>query len=215
VSCGLSSCTLANFQRSAIIVQLISSWAFANPPYNFMVSSLGLINIAGFIGVCIGVFFGGKLLDVISNRITSAHNGVREPEYRLYAFIIPAIIGPMGVLLFGLTITEHRLWIEPVIGLAMNAFGVVAMTNVLVTYAVDSYLPLAGEVLVATFVVRGVFGTVLTLYINDWIEKVVQNNAFGIMVGVQYFMCAWVVMFIIFGRRIRARTAMYGPLTWG
>jgi hypothetical protein len=121
----------------------------------------------------------------------------------------------MGALLFGLTITEHRLWIEPVIGLAMNAFGVVAMTNILVTYAVDSYLPLAGEVLVATFVVRGVIETVLTLYINSWMDKVEQNNAFGIMVGVEYFMCAWVVIFIIFGKSIRVRTAKYGPILWG
>jgi hypothetical protein len=78
-----------------------------------------------------------KLIDIISNRVASDHHGVREPEYGLFAFIIPAIIGPMGILLFGLTITEHRPWIEPAIGYAMDAFGLISMVNVLVTYAVN------------------------------------------------------------------------------
>jgi hypothetical protein len=69
--------------------------------------------------------------------VASDHHGVREPEYGLFAFIIPAIIGPMGILLFGLTITEHRPWIEPAIGYAMDAFGLISMVNVLVTYAVN------------------------------------------------------------------------------
>ncbi|TVY75768.1 putative MFS-type transporter [Lachnellula suecica] len=204
--------TVGVFVGWGITVQLTSSRTFVQPPYNYKASFLGFICISGFIGTLIALFFGGKLIDVISNRVTKAHYGVREPEYRLYAFIIPAIVGPMGILLFGLTISEHRPWLEPAVGYAMDAFGLIAVNNVLVTYAVDSYLPLAGEVLVVTFVMRGVIGTVLALYSVKWMENVGQKNFFGMMVGVEYFMCAWVILFLIYGKRIRARTARYGPM---
>jgi hypothetical protein len=72
-------------------------------------------------------------------------------------------------------------------------------------------LPLAGEVLVVTFVLRGTIGTVLALYTIDWIERVGQKNVFGMMVGIEYFMLWWVVVFLIYGKRIRAKTARYGP----
>jgi len=49
----------------------------------------------------------------------------------------------MGTLLFGLTIAEKRPWIQPAIGYAMQGFGLTAVSNVVVTYAVDSYLPVS------------------------------------------------------------------------
>jgi hypothetical protein len=49
----------------------------------------------------------------------------------------------MGILLFGLTVAEKRPWIQPAIGYAMQGFGLTAVSNVVVTYAVDSYLPVS------------------------------------------------------------------------
>jgi hypothetical protein len=73
--------------------------------------------------------------------MTKRAQGRREPEYRLPAIIIPGVIGPMGILLFGLTVAEKRPWIQPAIGYALQGFGLTAVSNFVVTYAVDSYLP--------------------------------------------------------------------------
>ena len=97
----------------------------------------------------------------------------------------------------------------------MQGFGLTAVSNVVVTYAVDSYLPLAGEALVVVFVLRGIIGTVLALYSFNWIAASGEKNAFGQMVGIQYFMCVWAIVFLVWGKRIRAKTTHYGPMAWG
>lgn len=67
--------------------------------------------------------------------------GKRQPEFRLPAIIIPALIGPAGILLFGLCVAHKTAWIGAAIGYAMQGFGLTAVGNVAVTYAVDSYQP--------------------------------------------------------------------------
>lgn len=97
----------------------------------------------------------------------------------------------------------------------MQGFGLTAVSNVVVTYAVDSYLPLAGEALVVVFVIRGITGTVLALYSVDWIEAAGERQAFGQMVGIQYFvLITGAVAFLLWGKKIRMMTAQYGPMAW-
>jgi hypothetical protein len=38
-----------------------------------------------------------------------------------------------------------------------------------------------------------------------------EKDAFGQMMGIQYFVLMWVVVFLVLGKRIRAITARYGP----
>jgi MFS family permease len=209
-----SGLTVGTFVGWSIVIQLTAATHFTKPPYSYPISFLGLFSLSGLIGAFLATFFGGPLIDLIANRLTRLHHGRREPEYRLYAILIPGIIGPFGILIFGLTLAEKKPWIQPAVGCAMGAFGLTAVSNVVVTYAVDSYLPLAGEALVLVFVIRGVTGTVLALYSVDWITRIGMKSAFYEMVGIQYFFILWVVVFVIWGKRIRARTAEYGPMAW-
>jgi len=85
------------------------------------------------------------LIDIISTRSTARHGGVRMPEFRLPAIIIPGIIGPAGILIFGLCIASKTHWIGPAFGFAMQAFGLAAISNVAVTYCLDSYKPVRAD----------------------------------------------------------------------
>jgi MFS family permease len=118
---------------------MTASRVFAEPPYGWDVGNLGLLALAGFIGAVIAFVVGGKLIDVLSAYMTEANGGIREPEFRLPALIIPAIVGPMGVLLFGISAARHLSWVAAAFGYAMQGFGLTALSNVVVTYAVDSY----------------------------------------------------------------------------
>jgi hypothetical protein len=198
----------------SIIVQIISAGALTHPPYNYEQSFAGLFSISGFIGAAVSFFFGGKLLDIISKQRTLFHKGRREPEYRLYPIVIPAIIGPMGILLFGFMIADTRFWLAPAVGYAMQAFGLTAISNIVVTYVVDSYLPFAAEAMAVIFVIKGIIGAVLILYTINWVEVAGVKPTFGQMVGVQYFFCLFVIIFLVFGKRIRAFTVRYGPMEW-
>lgn len=198
----------------SLIVQITSQGAFTHSPYNYQQSFVGLFSISGFIGAALSFFFGGQLIDIVSKRRTLFHKGRREPEYRLYAIVIPAIIGPMGILLFGFMIADTRFWLASAVGNAMQAFGVTAISNIVVTYVVDSYLPFAAEAMAVIFLIKGIIGAVLILYTINWVEVAGVKQSFGQMVGVQYFFCLFVIVFFVYGKQIRAFTVRYGPMEW-
>ena len=126
--------------------------------------------------------------------------------------ILPALIGPMGILIFGLCVAQKTHWIGAAFGYGMQGFGLTAGSNVLVTYAVDSYLPLAGEALVVLFMIRGISGCLLSLYAYDWIVAEGAANAFGQMVAVHYFFILITILFLWYGKPLRLFTASYGPM---
>ncbi|KAL1888163.1 hypothetical protein Sste5346_009773 [Sporothrix stenoceras] len=160
--------TVGTFVGWNIVVQLTSSQTFTKLPYGWKTGSLGLLSISGFIGAVLAFFISGKLIDIIANRMTRANGGRRQPEFRLPAIIIPALIGLFGILIFGLTISHHTMWVGPAFGYGMQGFGLTAVANVVVTYAVDGYHDLAGEALTVVFVIRNVIATVLALYTKNW-----------------------------------------------
>ena len=126
-----------------ISIQLTSARTFTVAPYHWKIHSLGLLSISGFVGAVISFFIGGRLIDFIANRMTARAGGHAEPEFRLPAMIFPAIIGPMGVLTFGLVIANNKHYIGAAVGFAMLGFGLTAASNVVVTYAVDGYRPVS------------------------------------------------------------------------
>ncbi|KAJ5884387.1 hypothetical protein N7504_011959 [Penicillium tannophilum] len=195
-----------------IVVQLTSSRTFLKPPYNWELGDLGLLSLAGFIGSVLAFYAGGRLIDIISNRSTKKHGGVRMPEYRLPAIVIPGTIGPAGLLIFGLCVAHKTHWIGPAVGYAMQAFGVAAISNVAVTYALDSYKPVTGEALVIIFVIRNTIGMLLSLYAADWIEKQGAAAVFGEMMVIQVVVVLFAIPLYFWGRSLRAFTSSYGPM---
>ncbi|KAJ6006714.1 hypothetical protein N7451_004658 [Penicillium sp. IBT 35674x] len=195
-----------------IVVQMTASRVFTKPPFGWKIGSIGLLALSGFIGAVIAFFLGGKLVDLTSARMTKANHGIREPEFRLPAIILPAIIGPMGVLTFGICTADRLTWQGAAFGYAMQGFGLTATSNIVVTYAVDSYHQLAGEALVIVFVIRNTIAMLLSLYTVNWQESTGVKNAFGQMVGIQYFFLLFTIPMFLFGKRIRAWTTHFGPI---
>jgi len=195
-----------------IVVQLESSVLFVAPPYHWKTSDLGKLALSGLIGTLTAIFIGGKMIDIIANRMTKKKGGRREPEYRLPTLVIPGVIGPMGILLFGLCATHKTKWIGPAFGYGMQAFGLSVASNILVTYAIDSYHSLAGEGIVFFFLIRAIIACMLSLFAFDWIEAAGVANAFGQMVAIEYFLLIFAIGFALKGKQIRRWTASYGPL---
>ena len=83
------------------------------------------------------------MIDFVATWMTARKGGHAEPEYRLPAMVFPAIIGPMGVLTFGLVIANKKSYWGAAVGFAMLGFGLTAASNVVVTYVVDAYRPVS------------------------------------------------------------------------
>ena len=83
------------------VLATTQSQYFSMPPYNFGTSGIGLINLAPFIGSVIGAVWAGPVSDWSIQRLARRNKGIYEPEMRLYISILPGLLGPAGLFLFG------------------------------------------------------------------------------------------------------------------
>lgn len=89
-----------------VVIATTQSQFFALEPYNFGTAGIGLLNVAPFIGAVVGCVYGGPISDWSVQRFALRNKGVYEPEMRLYIAIVPALIGPAGILLYGCSLAK-------------------------------------------------------------------------------------------------------------
>lgn len=85
---------------------------FAQPPYNFSIG-VGNINIAPFIGAIVGSAYGGPLNDLYVVFMARRREGIYHPETRLHMLVMPMLLTPLGLFLYGISISKVRpfpLW---------------------------------------------------------------------------------------------------------
>ncbi|KAJ5728927.1 uncharacterized protein N7483_003435 [Penicillium malachiteum] len=206
-----SGLTVGLFIGCNIAIQLTSSQTFTAAPYSWQLHEVGLLSLSGFVGSLLSFFFGGWLIDWIAT--TKRHGEPVEPEHRLPAMIIPAVIGPMGLLTFGLVIATGKSWAGAAVGYGMQGFGATAAANIAVTYAVDAYRMIAGETIVIVFVLRNVIVSLISTYISKWFESQGLKKAYGELVGVAYIILSFTLIMYFVGHRLRRFTLAYGPMT--
>lgn len=141
--------TLVMSVTIGFLVAISSNFASAfAETYNFKAWQSGLCFISGFIGTMLGIFFGGSVSDMVADFFTRRNDGIREPEMRLPAATIGLIASPLGLILYGVGIEDKMHWIVPTLGLGFLSFAIAQVTNVTLTYVIDSYRPIAGETIV-------------------------------------------------------------------
>ncbi|PSS03671.1 putative polyamine transporter [Coniella lustricola] len=195
-----------------IAVQLVATQTFTVAPWDWTLHSVGLLSISGFVGSLLSFFAGGRLIDYIATRSAARHGEHPEPESRLPAMLIPAVIAPMGMLTYGLVIAAQDNWGGAAVGYGMEGFGATAAANIVITYAVDAYRPIAGETIVVVFIIRNVIACLISTYISKWIKQQGVKHAFGELVGVSYVILSLSLVLFVLGRRIRALTGRFGPM---
>jgi MFS family permease len=165
-------CTCGLFVGWTIVMQVTASQIFLKPPYKWQIGSVGLFSLSGWVGVITSFYFGGKLIDYIANRARQHDHTIKaKPEKRLVALIIPFIIAPVGIIIYGQCMAHKTIWVGQAFGYGMHSFGFAAVSNIAVTFAVDCYQAYAGEALVIVFVIRNVIALVCSFYSNAWIMQ--------------------------------------------
>ncbi|KAH6673419.1 major facilitator superfamily domain-containing protein [Halenospora varia] len=158
--------------NSVDIVLVDQYLAFAAPPYNWPPGSVGFANFALVVGGVVGLAVAGPWSDWVIIRATKKNNGVREPEMRLaalYPFIASALI---GLTIVGVGFDRHWPWqVIIVLGFGLVGVQVVSIPTIAVTYAIDCYKPIAGQIMVISTVCKNTFGFGMTYYYNDWAAK--------------------------------------------
>ncbi|KAK5132327.1 hypothetical protein LTR08_009162 [Meristemomyces frigidus] len=196
--------TLVMSVTIGFLVAITSNFASAfAEAYGFVPWQSGLCFIAGLIGSAMGILFGGVLSDWVANYFTKLNGGIREPEHRLPTLIIGMLTTPLALVLYGVAI-QHRLhWMVATFALGLLTFSIAQATNVSLLYVIDSYRPVAGEVVVAQLGFKALFGFLLFFYTNPWIAKSGYQNAFGAMAGISAAVLSMWIIFFVYGKRIR------------
>lgn len=163
-------CLIGIFVGWTILVQVEASQVFVNPPYNWKTGSVGLFSISAWVGAVSSFYVGGRLIDLIGNNRRNDRDSRPSPQKRLVALVIPAVLSPVGLIIFGQCISHKTHWIGPAFGFGLHSFGLTATSNIAITYAVDCYSNFAGEALVSVFVIRNVIAVVCSFYSASWIQ---------------------------------------------
>ena len=83
-----------------VMVLNVNASIFQGRHYHMKPGINSLINVSAVIGIFIGSYVGGGLTDLIAARMAKRNKGVFEPEFRLIALIFPAVIVPVGLLMY-------------------------------------------------------------------------------------------------------------------
>lgn len=79
-------------------------------------------------------------------------------------------------------------------------------TNVSLVYTIDSYRPVAGEIVVTQMAFKSAFGFLLSFYTNPWVQESGYSKAFGAMAGISGGLISGGIIFWFLGHKIRHAT---------
>ena len=145
--------------NSLLALNLTQAQVFGPPPYAFSPDQIGYVNFAFVVGAALALVTAGPLSDRIAMRRARAHGGVLEAEMRL-----PALIPYVAINLIGMVITAvgYQLswpWEAIVVaGYMLVGIQVVGIPAITISYAVDCYKSLPGEIMIAATIVKNTFG---------------------------------------------------------
>jgi hypothetical protein len=90
--------------------------------YNFSLGDVALTSIAPTLGNLVGIVYGGYCNDLYVRYQRKKHDGKFQPEMRLPMLLLTALLGPGGLILFGVGTQYQAPWIVPLIGEFMTYF---------------------------------------------------------------------------------------------
>ncbi|KAI5927869.1 major facilitator superfamily domain-containing protein [Camillea tinctor] len=198
---------IASFGINIGLLALAYSYTFpiliVSPPYNWTVTSSGLFAIAAVIGYGLAVPFTASS-DRLAAYYTRRNNGIREAEMRLGVMLPAMLIGPAGIVLYGLTAERGLHWVCFFVGGAMSYWAAYFYFSFTLAYAVDSYHANTSEMLIAMNLGKQAISFGFGLELLTWVMEngyaVVMSGIFG---GVLLANNLFLLVFMIWGKSIR------------
>lgn len=175
-------------------------------PWFYTDGEVGNMNIPTVIGSVIGCFIAGWGSDWFTLWITRRRGGVLEAETRLWLMILPTIIFPTGMFLFGIGSSRGWAWPAPYVGLGFIGFGYGCAGDLSMAYLIDAYPEMVLEGMVGVAVINNTIGMVFSFITSPWMDGSGVQNTF-IAAGVLAFAAlATSLPMAWFGKTARRRT---------
>ncbi|KAI1412324.1 MFS general substrate transporter [Hypoxylon sp. FL1857] len=193
-----------NIGLSALAFSYTFPILISSPPYNWPVTNSGLFSIAAIIGYGLAIPFTSSS-DRLAAYFTKRNGGIREAEMRLGVMLPAMLIGPAGVVLYGMTAEKGLHWICFFVGGAMNYWGAYFFFSFTLAYAVDAYHANTSEMLIAMNLGKQAISFGFGLKVLTWVlESGYGEVMSGIFGGVLLANNLVLIIFMIWGKRIRS-----------
>lgn len=203
-----SSWTFASAADSVLLSNITQAFNFAEPPYNFSTAIIGYTNFAFFIGALVAIAFSGVLTDYVSAIQTKRNKGIREPEMRLVMIIFYYPVMLVALIILALGYQRKWAWeVIVILGYGMIGFTMVAVPAVTLTYAIDSYPQIPGEVLLTGTLCKNTLGFSMTYWVPDWLATGSFEKPIFTFFGLVVFFGLLTIPVYLFGRKFRRWTA--------
>jgi hypothetical protein len=151
-----------------LFFNMTESVIFAAPPYSFNPESVGYTNFAFVVGALLGLATAGPMSDWIAARATRKNNGIREAEMRLPALWFYMIITILSLILGGIGYQCQWPWGHIVVwGYAFAGLSVTSVPTIAISYAIDCYKPISGEIMIVATVCKNFIGFSYSYWIFD------------------------------------------------
>ena len=154
---------IVNWQlaTSTLLYVKIASWG----------SECVLTILQNLIGAIFGCLAGGTLTDIVAASISKRRGGFFKPEYRLWCLIVPFLLGPVGLLLWGFGLGKQLNPFVAIAGSGISYAVLCAVPAVAMTYVVDSYRPFAGETMTMLTAFKNTFAFALSFAVTPWVQS--------------------------------------------
>lgn len=147
-------------------------------------------------------------------KLARRNKGIYEPEQRLWGFLLPTIVLPASLLLWGVGAAHEIHWFGLMVAMLGTAFCNTCGITLSVTYLVDCYRDISGDGMTSAIIIRntmsfavgyGIVSTylrttsrpVLIVSQTPWLDNLGYQNCFisaafvGLAISSVFFIMLW------------------------
>ncbi|KAF4998936.1 hypothetical protein FDECE_11650 [Fusarium decemcellulare] len=192
-----------------VIISIILSMTYSQPPLLWNSRSIGLLYVSSFLGLLIGLPFGGYFADLLFIRSTRGGTRDPDPRSRLPMMVFGGLVSPAGCLVLGHALKHPASWIPVCVGWCLLSFGLTGSANVLLAYSVNSIPSRAGDIGVLVNVMKNCLAFGVSYASISWMQAMGPFKQFGIMAALLWFGYLLVFPVWLFSRSIVRKSAAY------
>ncbi|CDK27872.1 unnamed protein product [Kuraishia capsulata CBS 1993] len=179
---------------------------YYDDPWNYSDAGVALMNVPCLIGAIIGCLYAGVFSDWFVIWMAKRNGGVQEAEYRLYFLFASAIIGPCGLLMFGIGTSKGYDWHMTYVGLGFIGFGWGCSGDIAMSYLMDAYPDMVLEGMVGVAVINNTLGMIFTFACSPWLDNVGTQNTYIAWAVIEFVISMMAAPMIYWGKDCRRWT---------
>ncbi|SCV99556.1 LAFE_0A05754g1_1 [Lachancea fermentati] len=179
---------------------------FYDAPWNYSDYGVAIMNVPTLIGAVIGCIYAGVISDYFVLWVARRNNGVLEAEYRLYFSFATAIIGPAGLLMFGIGAARALPWQVIYVGLGFIGFSWGCSGDIAMSYLMDCYPDMVLEGMVCTAIINNTISCIFTFTCSYWLDASGTENTYIALAVINFGITCLAIPMFIWGKRIRKAT---------